>query len=748
MQRQTTQARFSRALVALVVCLGIVAVYLVGLAPVFSRPTAKAAEEFEDGLPQTTAFLTWGSSGAAGWLDDTSASARNTTVRGAGTYVVAHDFSAVANNSRPYSGSFLAIQVKDAPELYPGWAIRLISIKVTNSAATPVTTTLELACKGYTNDEDGNTRMNLYNQYSQPPLPASARSWDGNMETGLTETPWNVVQNTALGANGTGADRTPRVSKIEVTFSWMQVGAPIDIAYLGGDAIGGQPQSWAEVPTGSQGVRAEIVGNGYYTVGVIGTSNIANPNIAIVVAGGADDYPGSVIRIVSVKAAMYVAGALGEYEDIPFKRGNTRDEGTHNNRNSIRTNIYNSYAPEMGINDRTWDENTSEMTNWVLDSGKLQGYRAVLIEFQFIPIEAGEVVEAYIEYADTAWDAVYFTDMPESTAAVTPAQMKNVGNYTTKIDFTNTKSKKAIGVDEFRLRVVDGETHYEGWFLRVNSITLNGNELILPEDEQVGGLLPGITYPDGGDMLMDIFTKSTFGKIPGQRSDAGIEIFKASHNRIQDDSVFAEVTTIEIAFRFVMAKLPEELPIDALEHLKNTDHSFYLGVQAEAQYTFRNAWSEKNYGIYGTDSTFDKLYRTDGATHDCGGTFTDVLATSLVTAKDGGADYVVKLNLAEGDYGFTGENNLSLLFVSTTIFYDLYYQGNVSFYGFTVVIDGQPHAVGANEYRVLSATDDRIGEDLDKEPLANPAAYAYAQIQYVNTWSKFSPFEYALPTER
>ncbi|MDR1093609.1 MAG: hypothetical protein LBL66_05615 [Clostridiales bacterium] len=734
MVKQTNKRHVGR-LFAVAACLALAFGYLSGL-PLNGKLFKTARADFDDGLAETIAYLdytanSWTNYGVPD--DEGNANAKYhkpATVRGAGTYVAGFDFSEIAAGQRPQTTQYIALQIKNGPDLYPGWAIRLMAVRVNGSD-------IDIAGKGYTNDEGGNTRMNIYNDWVDK-VADGARSWDDDLESAT----WKVIDRTAFGA-------ATRIESLEVEFMYMPVGNPIDVAYLGGAAMGGQPDSWTAVPNGAQSVKADVAGNGYYTVGVVGTSNFANPNFALIVVGAADDYPGCVIRIVDVRVAVWITeeGTLGEYTSIAFSRGNTRDEGIIDGKNSARSNMYNQYAPDVGVNDRTWDENYSEMTGWVLPSGAIQGYRAILVDFQFIPIEAGEVVDASIEYADAGWDAVYFNDIPESNAVPTVAHMKNVGNYKIGIDFTATPNQEARGIDQMNIRVADGEKFYAGWYLRIQNITVNGTELLLPEEEQPGGLLPGITYPDGDDMVMNIFTKTQYGKIPGQRSDQSVEIFKASHMRIQDASVFDRVETIEISFRFVMMSLPEVLPIDALDHLKNARHSFYFGVQAEEQYTFRNAWSEKNYGLYGEEGIFDMLYRTDGATHECGGTFTDVENVALADKAAGGADYSVKMEIGSEDAGFTGENNLSLLFVSTTIYYDLYYQGNVTFYDMTVVIDGRPFAVGENAYRILSTADERSAADLEKDPIANPAAYPFAQIQFVNTWSNFVPVDYPLPAE-
>ncbi len=100
-------------------------------------------------------------------------------------------------------------------------------------------------------------------------------------------------------------------------------------------------------------------------------------------------------------------------------------------------------------------------------------------------------------------------------------------------------------------------------------------------------------------------------------------------------------------------------------------YTAYLGIQS-ASYTFRNAYSESNYG-YGTEY-FDHLTGWDNnEAVNKGGVFTDVEIT-------GDGTYTVTVT----DFDFGDDESLNLLFVSTDMPADL----GVTFSDVKIVMDG------------------------------------------------------------
>ena len=733
MSKQNTL--FLKRLAALICCLAL----LMGVGnftPAAQNDLSYVSAAEEDQV-ETVAFLDYT---AGSWTNYNSSSpyARPATVTGAGTYTAGLDFSELAENKRPSGTQYIALQVVGATSLFPMHAIKLWGIKVNG---TPLTITK----KGYTNDEGGNTRMNLYipDDWIGGAVPDGARSYDEDLE-GVT---WQVIAPN---------DLSSKIATLEIEFSFMPVGNSINTAYLGGDAMGSAGECWDAVPTNSSVRNTYVVGRGIYTVGVVSSSNIGTPNYALVLAGGADDYPGSVFRIIDVQ----VAGQDGVLESIPFSRGNTRDEGIHGGKNSIRTNIYNSYAAELGANDRTWDENPELMTPWVLESNSIQGKRQIFITFEFIPIDNGVPVEASLEYTDTAWDAAYLTAFPEeSTGTPTTATFTNVGKYTVGVDFTDSPNGAANGVDIFRIRIKDGETNYPGWKIKVESVSIfDGSKTIIinPYSEtNTIGFHPGLTYsPDGADMVYDFNNAALQESLTNDNSrPAGARIYDGLLVRdgyfatLGSTTQFENVESIEVTFRFQLG-IPVEAPdINWAAHLRDADHNFYMGVQENTSYIFRNAWSEKEWGKHITDPAgyeefdYGNLYRTDTRVN-CGGTFTDSYANKLVDAAVGYDTYEVMLDIADTDLGFDG-TNFTLLFVSTDIYYAAYVEGYVTIFDVVLEIDGIPVDTD-DAFLITSLKDDRT----DKTNPENEIGYDYLNINIINTYMPaLKAFNYNMPTE-
>ncbi len=735
---------FLKRLLAIVCCLGLL---LSGSNFSFLSPTARltsqnvmAADDDEE--ITTIAYLdyTAGSWTNYGNPDDETNGVyhKPATIKGAGTYTASLDFSSLDVDSRPQNTNYIALQIKNGPELFPNYAIKLWSLKVNG-------VDLPLEGKGYTNDEGGNTRMNLYNEWVSPPY--SGRSYDEDME-GVTS---RVIPKEF--------PDSPKVQTLDVEFSYMPVGNPITAAYLGGDAIGSALESWGAVPSDESHKNTYIVGKGYYTVGVVSTSDIAAPNYALVIAGAADVYPGNVIRIIDVR----VAGEDGVLESIPFQRGNTRDEGIHDSKNSTRTNIYNQYAAEVDANNRTWGE-IELMTPWVLESNTIEGKRQIFIDFEFIPVDNGVPVDVYLEYADTEWEAAYLHEQAEeSTGVPTKATMTNVGKYKVSIDFSETTNKEARGVDLLNIRVVDGETNYPGWKIKVETIIINDGSkdiIINPYDEKTNdiGFKPGFTYSnDAKDMLYD-FNNDGLQKVlkeegttpTGTRIYDGLLIKDGYFETLASTTQFVKVKTIEVTFRFQLGE-PVVLPeIDWTEHLRDSNHNFYMGVQESTTYIFRDEWTKKDWGKHKLPTeedpkfSFDHLYRTDDHL-SYGGTFADVLDKPLVhkDSEQKFGTYTVTLDIAEGE-GFEGApNTLNMLYVSTDIYFYAYYLGFVKIFDVVLEIDGIPVDTD-NNFAITAAKDDRP----EKTNPDNVTSSDYLNINLINTYQpKLKTFPYDMPTE-
>ena len=107
------------------------------------------------------------------WNDgaETPVVATKAEITGDGSYTVGLDFTAAAEDG--VDTAFNALGVKGAIEAFPKMCLKITAIRINGEP-------IEFA-KGYTNDEDGATRMNIYNEWVSE-LPEDARSFDGSLE--------------------------------------------------------------------------------------------------------------------------------------------------------------------------------------------------------------------------------------------------------------------------------------------------------------------------------------------------------------------------------------------------------------------------------------------------------------------------------------------------------------------------------------------------------------------------------------
>lgn len=124
--------------------------------------------------PDNTAYLSFADQAWAlqYWGDDvdTGIVATNATVTGPGQYTVGLDFTGTAEG-KAANMAFIAPQIKSGATTLPGYTIRIDKIEINGKEIS--------FTKGYTNDEEGNIRMNIYNEWAS--VPADARSWDGDL---------------------------------------------------------------------------------------------------------------------------------------------------------------------------------------------------------------------------------------------------------------------------------------------------------------------------------------------------------------------------------------------------------------------------------------------------------------------------------------------------------------------------------------------------------------------------------------
>lgn len=108
------------------------------------------------------------------WGDpvDTGVITTDVEVTGPGVYTVGLDFTETADG-KALGLAFTAPIIQGAATNYPGYIMTVDEVKI-NGNAIDIT-------KGYTNDEDGHIRSNIYNEWVGS-LPADARTADGSLD--------------------------------------------------------------------------------------------------------------------------------------------------------------------------------------------------------------------------------------------------------------------------------------------------------------------------------------------------------------------------------------------------------------------------------------------------------------------------------------------------------------------------------------------------------------------------------------
>ena len=152
-----------KKILAVILCLALA----LGMIPAVAEEAAPAKVE---------AFIAYATSDWAAetcyWNDGTENAvvAKNAEITGDGSYTVGLDFTAAAADG--VDTAFNALVVAGAIEAFPKMTLDITAIRINGEA-------VDFA-KGYTNDEEGKTRMNIYNEWAAP--DANARSFDDKVD--------------------------------------------------------------------------------------------------------------------------------------------------------------------------------------------------------------------------------------------------------------------------------------------------------------------------------------------------------------------------------------------------------------------------------------------------------------------------------------------------------------------------------------------------------------------------------------
>ena len=290
-----------KKILAVILCLALA----LGMIPAFAEEAADAAK--------TEAFIAYASgdwnAATSYWNDgnETGVIVRNAEITGEGSYTVGLDFSEAAPDG--VDTAFTALIVAGAIEAYPMASLKITAIRINGEE-------VEFA-KGYTNDEEGKTRMNIYNEWVGS-VPAEARSWDGNTSDATAV----MVQKDVF----TG------VKTMEVDFDFVPLKVEAAIVLASEDWAVSYWNDGAETAVTTK--NADITGEGTYTVGLEFPEAFTNLAFAAVkINNGSVAYPGYFIDVKEVK----VNG-----EAVELGKGYTSsDDGVE-----LRYNLYNEWVGE------------------------------------------------------------------------------------------------------------------------------------------------------------------------------------------------------------------------------------------------------------------------------------------------------------------------------------------------------------------------------------------------------------------
>ena len=646
---------------AAILCLALL-VSVLGIVPAVAEETAPV-------VPEAYLMYADGSWTYQYWSGDApeGVTPKNAEITGAGDYTVGLEFAEEAAGL-----AFAAVGINDGEALLPNYTIEIKAIRVNGE---------EIAFKkGYTSSDDGIvTRMNLYNEWVSE-VPADARSFDGKTDDAAPI----VVDKDAFAA----------VKSVEVDFTLHQFG--VDEAYIMYADGSWNYQYWgSEAPEGVTATNAKIDGFGDYTVGLEFAEEASGLAFAALgIVNGEKTYPGAYLKINEIR----VNG-----EAIAVEKGYTSsDDGI-----TTRMNLYNEWVSEVPADARSFDGTVEDAAAIIVDKEAFAAVKSMEIDFTLVPVTD----TAYLMYADGSWSYQYWGgDAPEGVTATT-AEITGPGTYTVGLEF----AEEASGLAFTAVGVVNGEKTFNGYFIDVTEVKINGEAIDLGK---------GYTSSDDGVTTRENLYNEWVSDIPSdaRRADGDLEGVSAI---IVDKEAFAAVKTVEVTFNYIYGKpivQDENAPLteDEAKALMESGFHAYIGVQGKDTYVFRNAWND-TYGM--NDEEHPYFYRltgwdnpdTDDGSDDLGGTFADAEIKA-------NGEYTVSLTTGERGFGATSEFNL--LFVSTDI----------------------PSALVKDGYLTIDDVRVKIGDSATQKYTDVDTTGDYARIVVIDTYNRGeAPFGYTVP---
>lgn len=327
-----------KKILSLFLCLAL----LLGMTSALAEETAESKVEayisFASGdWAAKTSF--WNNEG-----EETAVIAKKAEITGAGSYTVGLDFTAAAEEG--VDTAFNALQVAGAIEAFPGMCLNITAIRINGES-------VEFA-KGYTNDEEGKTRMNIFNEWVKEAIPKDARSYDEKLDDVTAEM---VAKEVFTG-----------VKTMEVDFDVIPLDLSAAIVMASADWNFSYWNNGSESPVVAK--NADIKGEGTYTVGLEFPEEFSGLAFAAVkVNNAAKVYPGYFIDVKEVK----ING-----EAIEMGKGYTNNE-----EGGVRMNLYNEWVPELPADARRADGDMEGVSPMVIDN-TIEGIKSIEATFDFI----------------------------------------------------------------------------------------------------------------------------------------------------------------------------------------------------------------------------------------------------------------------------------------------------------------------------------------------------------------------------
>jgi len=626
-----------------------------------------------------------------------------------GTFTVSLDFGDMlffGHGIGPNDIDNLALVIDNGEELFPNFVIEILEVRLDDS---PIT----LFLNGFTAGEDGDTRYTFYNNSwlnicpREENLLPEWRTPDGLIDPFFDGLPHLFPgDNPRTHGSLSGArffeviEATDLVmsQKIEITFNFLAPGTGADIAHL---EI--QNGSWFAAPnphdpseaiwsTDLQGqvhstvvrerTTAALFGGGVYTVReAFPTGMYVGPGqardvvqqITLLVYNGSRTFAGARFVFESILVNDYYE-ALDLNSPIEYRtrigfhdsfgRPQEQQQPGFTLPNTLRVPIATGFlnegessAPLRGLNS---DPNEGGIiVGAISDSVTLaKAINSIEITFRVIPLPPNDAVTASLVYdnvtGETAYLGAYFMGHPlpaHRHEGIRPdnAAISLHGTHSVALTFYGATRPASIGTLAVTVFGAEREGLYKGWNLRINSVRLNGIDVLPPEmptnpDDRIDEKMyraRGYTFSSGMDIRYDIFNQIVGRPPPGARVYDGdgltgttqqtIPVVRANYDGTLNPAIriggtnanpeyapvgtvfywedgervpILEITTIVVEFDFLFDEYVPWTPPD-WDLIFSDSYSAFFTFATRPDYTHRDEWTHIDTGLFNNNNRMD-----------------------------------------------------------------------------------------------------------------------------------------------